>query len=47
MVGAGTAIWALRLGGHMLGEGVLMEIMSWMRFLRFVTLSGLSKTCVK
>lgn len=45
MVGAGKAIWDLRLGGHMLGEGVLKEIMSWMRFLRFVTLSGLSETC--
>ena len=29
MAGAGEAIWASRLGGHMLGEGVLKAIMSW------------------
>lgn len=46
MAGAGEAIWDLRLGGHMLGERFLKVIMSWTRFLRFVTLSGLSETCV-
>ena len=29
----------------MLGERFLKVIMSWTRFLRFVTLSGLSETC--
>ena len=33
MAGAGEAIWALRLGGHMLGEGILKAIMSWTKVL--------------
>lgn len=37
MVGEGEAIWALRLGGHMRGERFWKGIMSWTRFLRFVT----------
>lgn len=33
MVGAGEVIWALRLGGHMLGEGILKAVMSWTKVL--------------
>ena len=36
VVGAGEAIWGLRLGGHMLGDGILRSIVRWTRFLRFV-----------
>ena len=36
MAGAGEVIWGLRVGGHMLGDGVLKAIVSWTRFLRFV-----------
>ena len=39
MGGAEVAIWGLRLGGNMLGDGLLQAILSWARFLRFVWLA--------